>query len=85
MTDNIILYLLETAVKLFTDGNLVNLAKDLIKAQMDNDLEGEEKHANVIAELKELGAEFGNTVLDIVVKVGLLVVRAEIADRTDGN
>ena len=85
MTDNIVLYLLETAVKLFTDGNIVNLAKDLIKAQMDNDLEGAEKHANVIAELKEFGAEFGNTVLDIVVKVGLLVVRAEIADRTDGN
>ena len=85
MTDNIILYLLETAVKLFTDGNLVNLAKDLIKAQFDNDLDGAEKHANVMAELKEFGSELTDTVLDIVIKVGLLVVKAEIADRTDGN
>ena len=85
MTDNILLYLLETAVKLFTDGNLVNLAKDLIKAQFDNDLDGAEKHATVMAELTEFGAEFADTVLDIVIKVGLLVVKAEIADRTDAN
>ena len=85
MADNILLYLLETAVKLFTDGNLVNLAKDLIRAQFNNDLEGEEKHANVMVELKEFGAEFTDTILDIIIKVGLLVVKAEIADMTDGN
>ena len=82
MTDNIILYLLETAIKLFTDGKLVELAKDLITAQLNNDLEGAEKHENVMVELREFRSELKDTVLDIVVKVGLLVVRAEIAERT---
>lgn len=83
--DNIALYLLEMAVKIFTDGKLVDFAKELVATQMDNDLTNEEKHDNVIADLKTFTTEFSGTVLDIIVKVVLLVLRAKIEEQADGN
>ena len=83
--ENITLYLLETAVRLFTDGKLVDLAKDLVETQMDSDLTNEEKHASVLVDLKAFGLNFSTTILDIVIKVVLLVLRAKITEQTDGN
>jgi hypothetical protein len=85
MNNTIVLYLLETAVKMLTDGTLMELAKKLVANMMNEDIPNEEKHANVLKELKQFGFEFGTTVLDIVIKVALLVVRAKLDEAKGGT
>lgn len=83
--NNIGLYLLEMGIKFLTDGTLVELAKKLVGNMMDEDITNEEKHANVLKELKEFGAEFSTTLLDVVIKVVLMILRGKMAEQTDGT
>lgn len=79
MWNEIYLKLMEFALKKLTDGTLVELAKKLVLNMMDEDIPNEEKHKNVVSDLKKFGGDFATTLLDIVVKVVYLVVRNNIA------
>ena len=74
---NIGQYLLERAIAWLTSGKLLELAKALVLGVNNEDISNTEKHAKVIAELKAFGADFGTTLLDILVKVAVLWMQSK--------
>ena len=74
---NIGQYLLERAIAWLTSGKLLDLAKSLVSMVDGTDLSNEEKHAKVLDDLKAFGADFGATLLDILIKIAVLWLRSK--------
>ena len=71
---------IEVFILFLANGKVLKTATKSVGIMMDSDIENTAKHDKVLGELKELGGDFSETLLDVVIKLVLMMLQSKMTN-----